>query len=158
MIHHEKKRKRKKRSFQIKNELPTKLFLAPTIELPDRIIAVDADFDTSARSLLWMPILSLRPDRRTSVIAAIRRTNAWWVFRCVIKDWRWWSLGLGGRGSTCKWLVGEEQKRKNKKNTELEESKKNAVRVSGQWVWVFCSEEQKEEQIKKKRERKKSKE
>ena len=34
---------------------------------------------------------------------------------------------------------------KNKKNTELEESKKNVVRVSGRWVWVFCFEEQKEE-------------
>ena len=68
----------------------------------------------------------------------------------MIEDRRRWSLGLGGRGSACEWPVGEEQKRK---NTELEESKKNAMRVSGWWVWAFCS---KEEQIKKKRERKKS--
>ena len=55
--------------------------------------------------------------------------------------------------------MGVEQKRKNRKNTELEESKKNVVHVSGWWVWAFCSEEkQKEEQIKKKRERKKSRE
>ena len=53
MIHHEKK---KKKSFQIKNELPTKLFPALTTELPGRIIAMDADFDAPARLLLWMPI------------------------------------------------------------------------------------------------------
>ena len=38
-------------------------------ELPDWIVAVDADFDASARSLLWMPILTLRPDRKKAVDA-----------------------------------------------------------------------------------------
>ena len=51
MIHHE-----KKKIFQIKNELPTEQFPMPTTELPDQIVAVDADFDAPARSLLWMPI------------------------------------------------------------------------------------------------------
>ena len=46
--------------------------------------------------------------------------------------------------------MGVEQKRKNRKNTELEESKKNAVRVSGRWVWAFSS---KEEQIEREREK-----
>ena len=32
------------------------LFPTPTTELPDQIVAVDADFDAPARSLLWMPI------------------------------------------------------------------------------------------------------
>ena len=58
MIHHKRKKRKKKekRSFQIKNELPTKLVLALTIELLDWIIAVDADFDASPKSLLWMSI------------------------------------------------------------------------------------------------------
>ena len=51
--------------------------------------------------------------------------------------------------------MGVEQKRKNRKNTELEESKKNAVRVSGRWVWAFSS---KEEQIEREREREREKE
>ena len=55
MIPHEGKKKKKK-SFQIKNELPTKLFPTPTTELPDRIVSnrdpslLDADFDAPARS------------------------------------------------------------------------------------------------------------
>ena len=107
--------------------------------------------------LLWMPISTLRPDRRMSTIAVMRRMSAWWSFSACDRR----STPLISRlGSACEWPVGEEQKkqkRKNRKNIESEESKKNAVRVSGRWIWAFCSkEEQKEEQIKKKRERKKS--
>ena len=98
----------------------------------------------------------LQPDRRTSTIVAMRRMSAWWSFSAC--DWR--SMPMISRlGLACEWPVGEEQKEQKRKNTESKESKKNTVRVSGRWVWAFCSEEkQKEEQIKKKRERKKSRE
>ena len=135
--------------FQIKNELPMELFSTSTIELPDWI------FSNGDPLLLWMPISMLRPDRRTSTIAVMRRTSTWWSFSACDRR----STPMISRlGSACEWPVGEEQKeqkRKNIKNTESKESKKNTVHVSDRWVWVFCSEEEKKEEwIKKKRERK----
>uniref|UniRef100_A0A7N2LSI2 Thaumatin-like protein n=1 Tax=Quercus lobata TaxID=97700 RepID=A0A7N2LSI2_QUELO len=38
-------------------------------KLLDRIVAVDADFDASARPLLWIPISTLRPDWKKAVDA-----------------------------------------------------------------------------------------
>ena len=135
--------------FQIKNELPMELFSTPTIELLDWI------FSNGDSLLLWMPISMLRPDRRTSTIAVMRRTSTWWSFSAC--DQRSTPM-ISRLGSACEWPVGEEQKeqkRKNIKNIESKESKKNTVHVSDRWVWVFCSEEEKKEEwIKKKRERK----
>ena len=103
-----------------------------------------------------MLISMLQPDRRTSTIVAMRRMSAWWSFSAC--DWRSTPM-ISRLGLACEWPVGEEQKEQKRKNIESKESKKNAVRVSGWWVWAFCSEEkQKEEQVKKKRERKKSRE
>ena len=83
-----------------------------------------------------MPISMLRPDRRTSMIAAMRRMSAWWSFLACDRRLTLMisQLGLAWVGV---WVTG----------------------VSCWWVWAFCfKEEHKEEQIKKKRERKKSRE
>ena len=137
-------------SFQIKSLL----WVSISMLCPDRCCG--CRFNAPARSLLWMPrrsllwmpILTLRPDWRMSTIATRRRMKAWWSFS--VCDWRSTSMiSRLGWAWVSMWVTGGRRT----KNTESEESKKNAMRVSGWWVWAFCSEE---EQIKKKRERKKS--
>ena len=139
------KKKEKKKSFEIKNELSTELFPTQTIELLDRRISFQIEsfpiVSNGDPSLLWMPISMLRPDWRTSTIAAMRRMSAWWSFSACDRRL---TLMISQLGSTWVgvWVVGVW-----------------VTSESGQWVWAFCSkEEHKEEQIKKKRERKKSRE
>ena len=137
-------------SFQIKSLL----WVSISMLCPDRCCG--CRFNAPARSLLWMPrrsllwmpILTLRPDWRMSTIATRRRMKVWWSFS--VCDWRSMSMiSRLGWAWVSMWVTGGRRT----KNTKSEESKKNAMRVSGWWVWAFCSEE---EQIKKKRERKKS--
>ena len=81
----------------------------------------------------------------------MRRMSAWWSFSvCDRRSMPMISrLGLAWVGV---WVTGGRRTKK-KEHQNQKKAKKNVVRVNGRWVWDFCSEE---EQIKKKRERKKS--
>ena len=89
---------------------------------------MDANFNAPARSKNEFDSSEEGNERMVELFNMWSKINA-----DDLSDW----VGVG-RCVSDRW-------EKNKKNTESKESKRNAVHVSGQWVWAFFSKEEQKE-------------